>query len=305
MRHRAHALPPMPRIVVYGLAFSDSRGALRFFFVSGLLRTPGFGVIEHVAWLRSMHPALSQHLALLESNAACAVRAVILRECDAQAECAGLPFKAQLDDNVRFETIRLTRGGHTLLNMRCGTVAERASLNADVVGVAVLCAEDLAVRRELLKKRASHTALRTSAIVLLRREWERGRHHPLNTRALCFLFSRAFPSAWRRLAQLPEIEMPATNATPAEALCLLMNQARAARVSVPANPECADRPFRRRGIAATNQIKSVSGNDSLRMESDEPTLQHEGRRNGTRRDRAVNRHLVLVKARPSSLASRP
>lgn len=239
MQCHSPILSPAPRIVVYGLAVSDNRGILRFFFVGGLLRAPGFGVPEHVALQRGMHPTLSQHLSLLESNPASSIRALILRETDAQEERATLSFKAQLDDNVRFETINLIRAGHTLLNIRYGTQAERATLIADVVGSAILCANDFAARRELLAKRAAHRALRTSAIALLRKEWERGRHHGLDIHALRFLFSRAFPSAWQRMVQLPKIELPATGSPLGEALCMLMKQARAARVpvSVSAKPK--------------------------------------------------------------------
>ncbi|CAH2780608.1 MAG: hypothetical protein CPDRYMAC_1555 [uncultured Paraburkholderia sp.] len=45
-----------------------------------------------------------------------------------------MPYKAQLDDNVRFETIHLMRADHTLLNARCGTPFEREALVADAVG---------------------------------------------------------------------------------------------------------------------------------------------------------------------------
>lgn len=258
MQRQSAFLPPVPRIVVYGLAVSDNRGILRFFFVGGLFRAPGFGVNEHVVWLRRMHPALSHHLSLLESNPACSVRALILRECDAQAERTATPFKAQLDDNVRFETIHLIRAGHTLLNLRYGTPTDRATLIADVVGSAILHANDLADRRELLTKRAAHRALRTSAIALLRKEWERGRHHGLSTRALCFLFSRAFPSAWRRLARLPKIELPTTGSTLGDALCMLMKQARAARVTVSTKPKAPKAASNRRAPALKTDGRSRS-----------------------------------------------
>jgi hypothetical protein len=259
------ALPPMPRIVVYGLAISDNRGTMRFFFVGGLLRTPNFGVAQHVAWLRSVHPALSQHLALLDGNDACTVRAIILRECDAHEEYDGLPYKAQLDDNVRYETICLMRMGHTLLNSRCGTPQERAALIADAVGASIRSGRDLEIRRELLRKRAQRNAMRDSAIDLMRKEWLRGRTHERDSRSLCFLFSRAFPAAWRRLERIPAFSLPPSQTDLADALCQLIGQARATRLHPVTPADCVEASKRvKRHVTTLNAVDPLPASLSSR-----------------------------------------
>lgn len=281
MRRGSLPLPTMPRIVVYGLALSENGASMRFFFVGGLVRNPNFGVAQHVAWLRETHPALSQHLKLLDGNVACTVRAIILRECDAHAEYDGLPYKAQLDNNVRFETIHLMRAGHTLLNARCGTPIEREALVADAVGTSIRCAGDLENRHQLMRKRASHLATRHIALDLFRKEWLRGRTHERDRRALYFLFSRAFPATWRRLVSVPGFSMPSCSVDCPQALSMMFEQARAAHPRASnASVAGASRPVKR-SPAMLNPVDPIPASLTAQPRADK----HAARRGRKRRDR--------------------
>jgi hypothetical protein len=170
-----------------------------------------------------------------------------------------------LDDNVRYETICLMRKGHTLLNARCGTPFERAALIADAVGTSILSAKDLEIRRGLLRKRMLRTSLRDSAIDLLHKEWLRARNHQPDTKALCFLFSRAFPAAWRRLERDPTFALPSTRTDLADALCLLIAQARASHPSASAMRDCGDQPNRvKKHLTTLNAVDPLPASLSSR-----------------------------------------
>jgi hypothetical protein len=211
--------------VVYGLATADEAGAVRFFFVGGLRRTPGLAdVREHIAIMRELQPALALTFERFRQSG---VRYgyKVLAECAADEARDGLPSEPLLADQIRWQIIRLVREGHPLINERLGTPAERARLAVDVAATTIQSAADLARRRALLRRRATAQERRGHVLTHLARCW-----HDRRTRqdGLELMLRNAMPVLWRRLMAIDAPRLPARGADPVAALHSLIGQAREA-----------------------------------------------------------------------------
>jgi len=251
-RRRLHAVTtrPLPlACCVYGLSAEDADGAPRFFFVGGLRRERGFDVPEHVAALRGMQPVLAGHLARLEA-AGLRHGYAVLRECADDEAHEGLPAEPLLRDAIRFETIRLLRENHPLINQHLGTVDERHALLVDVAGAAIQCPRDLARRRVLLARRAAARSSRARTLRMLASAWRCGSDD------VSRLLRLALPALAQRLARCSVLAWPPPGTEPAQALRMMMAQARRAAPGAVQREisELAARPKTRRGRPAGMRI---------------------------------------------------